>query len=341
MLIQDEPFQGLVDKGLIADLTALVQRDMNELRAQIEDYWPTQWEVVQYKGRIYGMPGQVGGGYLIYYNQELFDQAGLPYPEKNWTWDQFIQAGRRTNRDVDGNGVNDIWGLQTAANFLHALAWIWGAGGDILNAERTAPVVNTTQTIEGFRFYQNLVREYGITQVSPTPNWLAGQAAMFIQGNWAFGRNLQEGRFRWDVAHFPRHPSTGLRASRVTWNIVTMNPETKYPKEVWDFIKYFSSIEASELLITRSNVAYPPSMSASRKWSLARRDTPQNEMLMADVLFEDGRLQPINPLWQEMETILNKHMGRLWRGEASPEQTAAVAQEELTILFSQLYPQNQ
>ena len=31
---------------------------------------------------------------VVYYNRDLFDAAGVPYPEAGWTWDDFLAAAK-------------------------------------------------------------------------------------------------------------------------------------------------------------------------------------------------------------------------------------------------------
>jgi len=114
MLSEDEPFQSLIEAGVFLDVTQLIERDAAQLREQIEDYWPTQHEVTIYKGRYFGLPGQVGGGVVTYVNLDLFDQAGLPLPADDWTFDDLVEAGRRLTKDrmETAHRINGAWRSQ-------------------------------------------------------------------------------------------------------------------------------------------------------------------------------------------------------------------------------------
>jgi len=53
---------------------------------------------------------------LLTYNKKLLENAGLPdilelQETKQWTWDMFLNYAQRLTEDIDGDGINDIWGF--------------------------------------------------------------------------------------------------------------------------------------------------------------------------------------------------------------------------------------
>jgi hypothetical protein len=57
----------------------------------------------------------------IYYNRDAFDEARIPYPDTNWTWDQMKSIARRLTRDLDGDGKTDRYGLFIGSHFVELL----------------------------------------------------------------------------------------------------------------------------------------------------------------------------------------------------------------------------
>jgi ABC-type glycerol-3-phosphate transport system substrate-binding protein len=58
----------------------------------------------------------IAGG--VFFNMRLLEEAGvardLPFTlqaEDNWNWDTFIEMARRLSRDIDGDGIIDIWAI--------------------------------------------------------------------------------------------------------------------------------------------------------------------------------------------------------------------------------------
>ena len=72
-------------------------------------------DMMKYKGQSYGVQVPWSGGSLCYYNKTAFEQAGVKSPgeyfmEGNWTWDTFEKAGQEITRDLDNDGVIDLYG---------------------------------------------------------------------------------------------------------------------------------------------------------------------------------------------------------------------------------------
>jgi len=43
------------------------------------------------EGQLWGIPAGVDL-WVMYYNKDLFDRYGIPYPEPKWTWDDFVDT---------------------------------------------------------------------------------------------------------------------------------------------------------------------------------------------------------------------------------------------------------
>ena len=90
----------------------------------------------------------------VVYNKDIFDQAGVEYPDDEWTWSEFLQTAK---------AVYDATGIQTEIPFLSEARWAVEAmvrsyGSDFFSEDGTAiawadnetivsAVVNTIQSI--------------------------------------------------------------------------------------------------------------------------------------------------------------------------------------------------
>ena len=74
--------------GLV-DLTAWTQQpDVNW-----EDFIPGARDAATFEGKVFGVPALVDN-LAIVYNKTLFDEAGLEYPNADWTWDDLRSAAK-------------------------------------------------------------------------------------------------------------------------------------------------------------------------------------------------------------------------------------------------------
>ncbi|MDR1901228.1 MAG: extracellular solute-binding protein [Treponema sp.] len=63
-------------------------------------------ETQNYNGDYYGIP-YCNNINMVFFNKKMFDAAGVPYPDPNWTWDDFRATARRL---TSGSGANKVYG---------------------------------------------------------------------------------------------------------------------------------------------------------------------------------------------------------------------------------------
>ena len=82
----------------------------------------------------------LGQSYGLFYNTQMFADAGVSPPEEGWTWQEFVDAAQALTRDTTGDGRPDQYGLGFAgasiANGSHA-AFIFGKqhGGELFDED--------------------------------------------------------------------------------------------------------------------------------------------------------------------------------------------------------------
>lgn len=93
------------------------------------------WPVILRRGpggakRVWALPYGGALGRVLLYRKDLFDEAGLPYPTKDWTWEDMIHAARAlTHPEVGryglamGRGKHESW---------YWVTFLWSAGGEVM-----------------------------------------------------------------------------------------------------------------------------------------------------------------------------------------------------------------
>ena len=216
-----------------------------EVRA--ENYFPRLWESVQWRGNLLALPssGQVG---VIYYNKDLFDEAGLEYPADDWTWDDMQRMARALTRDFDGDGAVDQYGLQLGQVYLVPFLLY---DGQIADPEWRSARLDTPVSRALLDRYQTLIYE---DKVMPTPTtsqelgmlpmFEAGRVAMHAASGYAI-ESFRKVQFDWDVVRFPafefegqRYQATGLWEEEfsILW-------DTDAPDAAWDFARWCAGHE--------------------------------------------------------------------------------------------------
>lgn len=70
-------------------------------------------------GDLYALPKDASV-FAYAYNKDLFDEAGLDYPdpENPYTYDEFVEVCKKLTKDTDGDGEIDQWGCGFANAFM-------------------------------------------------------------------------------------------------------------------------------------------------------------------------------------------------------------------------------
>ena len=88
-------------------------------------------------GVTYALPTGINTTVLIY-NKDLFDAAGIAYPDATWNMEKYYEVARQLMADTDGDGEIDQWGCsnpytdKTEITFLREL---YNKGGHMWSAE--------------------------------------------------------------------------------------------------------------------------------------------------------------------------------------------------------------
>jgi multiple sugar transport system substrate-binding protein len=260
MMLNTGQFEGLASRGVLRAVDDLVEQDKLDLGV----YWPQGIDGVKYGGKMYGLPRDLSD-VILYYNKDLFDAAGVAYPNDNWTWNDMRDAAKKLTLDKGGTGKTNQWGFGVGNYTWTWTGFVWGNGGEVLSPDRKSCLLDQPQSTEAMRYYFGLLSD---DKVSPPPGALPEQAsvldyfttqsiAMGLYGPW-FRPTLVNAanQFHWDVAQPPKSPTTGQRGSVVYTDEWGIYSGSKIARETWDFMKFLTGKDGqtkwNELIGARS-----------------------------------------------------------------------------------------
>lgn len=90
----------LLPYGLQYDMTEFVKKNGYDLSR----FNPAVLQTIRNasgEGRLYGLPESVGSD-MMFYNKDMFDKFGVPYPQDGMTWDETYQMSRKLTNFSDG-----------------------------------------------------------------------------------------------------------------------------------------------------------------------------------------------------------------------------------------------
>lgn len=304
----------LAERGIPRPIDSLVQSDRS---FDSKDFQRNLWEATGYQGKQWGIPRE-GGPTVLYFNRELFQAAGAPLPTENWTWDQWREAATRLTKTGE-----DQWGTQLPGPY----PMIWSNGGEVLNKELTACVLDGEASVEGLQYRQDLMHRY---QVAPRPTDIPGVNAInqFMQGKVAMfpgvrsaGNNAGFVQPWVDVALFPKG-KTG-RWFQMPGNAVGIGSQTKHPQSAWEAAKWLTSAELQKLHYKQGigGVVVRKSTLASEEYLTSQLPRKWNEFFARGQ--EDLRRWPPTPKWPDAQTLIDQELAQLNQGQANARTVTA------------------
>lgn len=213
-----------VDNGYILPLDDYVDA------ATVEKIWGTTQEIYRYDGTnvgagsLYALPKDLSC-FAFAYNKDLFDEAGLAYPdpEKPYTYDEFIEVCKALTKDKDGDGETDQWGVANANQF-GMTPYLYSNGVKFLNDDMTkVNVANNEALKNALKFYTDLTLN-GLTPsvdqdtaLGGYQRWLDGQIGFYACGTWDIAAFMDDSTFpyEWDLTGWPIGPDGDGRSH--TW----------------------------------------------------------------------------------------------------------------------------
>ncbi len=94
------PMPEEVQKGLLRDLQPFVELDSN---FAVEDFFPGALDFLRDGEHLWGVPGDLKP-LMLFYDKTAFDEAGLPYPQPGWSYNDLEHAAQaltvRNNNEV-------------------------------------------------------------------------------------------------------------------------------------------------------------------------------------------------------------------------------------------------
>jgi multiple sugar transport system substrate-binding protein len=228
--------------GQVIDLQPMVdvQTDFHP-----EDFYENWWKYPIVNDKRVGIPDCVAP-HITYYNAQLFDEKGVPYPDKNsFTWDDFEKKARALY-DAD----KKIWGSET-----QPIGWpyfsikqCWQNGGDFYSPDYKTCVIDSPESIEAIQYWADLLLD---GKVMPSPSQIvdmggagaeaqlfqAGKIGMQRMGAWITA-NAVNGGFKFNIVPEP----SKKRRDTITHGAFNAIPATtKNKDQAWQWVNFHCS----------------------------------------------------------------------------------------------------
>lgn len=204
----------LIDEDAILPISDLAKSA--EDQAWLKSFYPAFMYNSQTGGKVWGVPFQ-RSTIVLYWNKELFKQAGLDPNRPPANWAEMLEYGQKlTRRDASGNVTQ--WGIQIPSSGFPY--WLFQGlttqnGVELMNAAGTETYYDKPEVIEALQYWVDLSRKHrvmapGVIEWGTTPrDFFERKTAMMwtTTGNLTNVRN--NAKFDFGVAMLPANKRRG------------------------------------------------------------------------------------------------------------------------------------
>ena len=340
-LTGQEAMPSFASSGTLFNLDNHMKRDAKDVDAN--DFFPSHLGGGKWLGKQMALTAD-GCALLTYYNATVFQQANVPAPRPTWTWNDYLDAARRTTIKDASGAVTSAGSIPAGGNNQFWL-WLWSNGADLFSNDLKQVRVTEPAALEALQFVVDLTQRHGAAVNSPGVNVgnmpeVNGKVGVW-QANRGFFGNLQNvNSWKFNVMPFPRAPRTGQSTTVNVAGQLSIARNNKRPDAAWEGLKFLTSTDAQIIRSTVQQGGCPSRKSATLHKSYTDFGPPALENISGNKTFADvlsdpkmARFIPQYVGMTDATTIFLKHFNAALRGEQALAPAMETAKRELEDLL--------
>ncbi|MDF2958605.1 MAG: family carbohydrate transporter substrate-binding protein [Paenibacillus sp.] len=243
-------YRSFQERNVLLDLTPQFK-----LEYKLDEFIPSSAQIMEINGSIYGVSSCTVSP-VLYYNKDVFDKAGIPYPStdpnKAWTWQEFVDIAKKLT--INEGGKITQYGAYGFEDFGVVIPEMFSNGGKLFTGDGKKMAINSSENKTALQAILDMRKKDGVAPeakllenigMKPAQMLQSGKIGMLVTGSWAL-QEIATMKFPVGVAALPKfNKSVTIGQAHVhsAWK------NTKHPKEAWKLISYLSSEEYQTDLI--------------------------------------------------------------------------------------------
>lgn len=315
-----ENFVAFAANDVLLDLTDYVDPDA--------PYYPRALEAFQYEGKQYALP-ETFSTVVLYYNKDLFDQAGIEYPQPDWTWDDALEAALAIRALGD-----DTWGIYSPIQFWEFYKRAAQNNCQFFNEERTESLIGAPECIEALEMMMSLMDSDAMPDpveqagISDTELFSDGKLGMVVTGIWMFPE-FANADINWDIQ---LEPGMVQKAYHFFSNGLAVDKNTDHPEEAALWAQYMTASETAVNVRLEADWELPTLDNPDLFASYLEQSPPDNrEVVFASL--EAPVPPPVIERQSEMQDIFDELLNAVIAGDLEPAEALEMAKEEIDALL--------
>ncbi|MEK5478306.1 ABC transporter substrate-binding protein [Paenibacillus sp. FSL R5-0407] len=247
-LTSQKVYEQLLYESKLYDLDALLNTDAFNLEGVHQGIVDSLRDAGN--GKLYGLPS-VFLTKALFYNKDLFDNYGIPYPQDRMTWEEVLQLAARfpAGDGVSGLFMRDFYSLSEDMDRCYGLSKV--------NVKDQKVTVNTASyknifkdIIEAYKAKTVVLPEVDLFEVYDP--FITGASAMTVDYYYYINHNITPAKagtgynplLNWDVATAPVKETN--RDTSPYFNIAaifSIHSESEQKQAAWEFVKFVNGEE--------------------------------------------------------------------------------------------------
>ena len=292
-------------------------------------YYPRALEAFQYEGDQLALP-ETFSTVLLFYNADLFDQAGVDYPTDEWTWDD-----ARAAAESIGALDDDIWGLYSPVQFYEFYKKAAQNGEcSFFNEEMTESTINssacveTLETMVSFMTDGLMPTQAQLSGVSDGELFLNGEVGMLVTGIWMFSAFV-DADFVWDVQI---EPAINQHAHHFFANGVAVSASTEHAEAAAAWAEFLTASEEAATVRVASSWELP-ALDKPEYFDSYLEQTPPTNREAVFMALKSPVTPPVIERQNEMQDAIGNLLTQVVDGELTAQEALDMAKDELDSLI--------
>ncbi len=331
--IKDVPgYVTLVNKGAIEPLDDLIAQDGIDLSK-----YSGVTDQVTMDGKLYELPFR-SDIWVLFYNKDVFDKAGVDYPTNDMTWDQYDKLARQITDTTPGS---EVYGA-------HYHTWRSTIQLDgILDGKHT--IVDGTydftkpyyemvlaQQKDGVCMDYATLKTQGLHYSAA---FAQGNVGMLNMGSWFIAtliKGIKDGEYdvqNWGMVKYPH--AEGVEPGSTLSTITGLAIPTTAPNKdlAWDFVKFVSTEEGAEVMAGTGNI--PAMTNESIVDIIAQMDGFPEDSKEALITSHTYLEMPANEKSSEIETVLNEQHDNIMNEISTVDEAITAMNEGVQAILAE------
>ncbi|MGW7685483.1 sugar ABC transporter substrate-binding protein [Kribbella sp. NPDC054772] len=304
VLMLDNPdVQQIAATGALAPL--------NDLGLSSDGVIKGMTDATSYDGKLYGL-APVTNTIALFYNTQMLKEAGVQPPK---TWDELKAAAKKLTKP-------GRYGMAFNANATYEGSWqflpaMWTNGGDETD-------LNSPQVSEALQLWVDLVKSGSAsksvinwTQGDVKDQFVAGKAAMMINGPWQIPALQKTPNVKWDVVTFPLNKPDQTPVAPLggeAWTVPLNKDQAKQQKAA-DFVKCLNSDE-NELAWAKARFTIPTKTALLDEYV---KEVPSMKAFTEQVKTARARTGKLGDKWPDAAKVIYQAIQLALTGKASAQ----------------------